>query len=76
MGAPPSAVLREEGVKKPLTAEDAKDAEVQKGTRTMKITDIDSLRVLCVLRGEEVLHLAPSPEKYGGFDYQIARLPD
>jgi hypothetical protein len=43
-------------MKKPLTAEDAKDAEVHRGRRTMKTTGIDFLRVLCVLRGEEVLY--------------------
>jgi hypothetical protein len=45
-------------VKKPLTAEDAKDAEAHRGTRTMRTKDIDSLRVLCVLGGEEVLYLS------------------
>jgi hypothetical protein len=33
-------------MKKTLTAEDAKDAEVHRGTRKMKTMDINSLRVL------------------------------
>jgi hypothetical protein len=42
-------------VKKPLPAEDAEDAKVHRGKKTMKTMDIDSLRVLCVLCGEDVL---------------------
>jgi hypothetical protein len=49
-------IPRCENAKKPLTAEDAKDAEVHRGMRIIKTMDIDSLRVLCVLRGEEVLY--------------------
>jgi hypothetical protein len=51
-------------VKKPFTAEDAKDAEVRRGIRTIKTMDIDSLRVLCVLRGEEVLYFF-TPSAFG-----------
>ena len=42
---------------RPLTAEDTRDAEEHRGTSTIKTRDIDSLRVLCVLRGEEVLYV-------------------